>query len=126
MIDSIAAKESSELERRDRLYRGTRPAPNVKGRTVILADDGLATGSTMRAAVAALRQKKPREIVVAVPVAAVQTCRELAAEVDEMVCYATPEPFYSVGFWYEDFSQTTDEEIREVLERAAKEPSPAG
>jgi len=126
VIDSIAAKESSELERRDRLYRGTRPAPNVKGRTVILADDGLATGSTMRAAVAALRQKKPREIVVAVPVAAVQTCRELAAEVDEMVCYATPEPFYSVGFWYEDFSQTTDEEIREVLERAAKEPSPAG
>jgi len=81
-----------------------------------LVDDGLATGSTMRAAIAALRQTKPKRIVVAVPVAAARTCEELAEEVDELVCYHTPDPFYSVGFWYEDFSQTGDEEIREMLE----------
>jgi putative phosphoribosyl transferase len=125
VIDSVAAKEARELERRGRLYRGDRPAPDVTGRTVILVDDGLATGSSMRAAVAALRQKNPRRIVVAVPVAAAATCREFETEVDEIVCYQTPEPFYSVGLWYEDFSQTTDEEIRQLLERAAKQPSPA-
>jgi putative phosphoribosyl transferase len=117
VIDSVAAKEAQELERRERLYRGERPAPDVNGRTVILVDDGLATGSSMRAAVAALRQKNPRRIVVAVPIAAAATCRELESEVDEIVCYETPEPFYSVGLWYEDFSQTTDEEIRQLLER---------
>jgi len=85
----------------------------------------LATGSSMRAAVAALRQQKPAHLVVAVPVAAVQTCQELSREVDEIVCYRTPEPFLSVGFWYDDFSQTTDEEITGLLERAAREPSPA-
>jgi len=125
VIDSVAAQEARELERRERLYRGDRPAPDVNGRTVILVDDGLATGSSMRAAVAALRQKNPRRIVVAVPIAAAATCREFEAEVDEIVCYQTPEPFYSVGLWYEDFSQTTDEEIRQLLERAAKQPSPA-
>lgn len=125
VIDSVAAKEARELERRERLYRGDRPAPDVTGRTVILVDDGLATGSSMRAAVAALRQKNPRRIVVAVPIAAAATCREFETEVDEIVCYQTPEPFYSVGLWYEDFSQTTDEEIRQLLERAAKQPSPA-
>jgi putative phosphoribosyl transferase len=125
VIDSVAAKEARELERRERLYRGDRPAPDVTGRTVILVDDGLATGSSMRAAVAALRQKNPSRIVVAVPIAAAATCREFEAEVDEIVCYQTPEPFYSVGLWYEDFSQTTDEEIRQLLERAAKQPSPA-
>ena len=119
VIDSVAAQEARELERRERLYRGDRPAPDVNGRTVILVDDGLATGSSMRAAVAALRQKNPRRIVVAVPIAAAATCREFEAEVDEIVCYQTPEPFYSVGLWYEDFSQTTDEEIRQLLERSS-------
>ena len=95
------------------------------GRTVLLVDDGLATGSSMRAAVAALRQRQPRRIVVAVPIAAVPTYEEFRTEVDEIVCFATPEPFFSVGFWYEDFSQMTDEEIRDLLERATKEPSPA-
>ena len=125
VIDSVAAQEALELERRERLYRGDRPSRDVNGRTVILVDDGLATGSSMRAAVAALRQKNPRRVVVAVPVAAAATCREFEAEVDEIVCYQTPEPFYSVGLWYEDFSQTTDEEIRQLLERATNQPSPA-
>ena len=119
VIDSVAAQEARELERRERLYRGDRPAPDMTGRTVILVDDGLATGSSMRAAVAALRQKNPNRIVVAVPIAAAATCREFEAEVNEIVCYATPEPFYSVGLWYEDFSQTTDEEIRQLLERSS-------
>jgi len=119
VIESVAAQEARELERRERLYRGDRLAPDVNGRTVILVDDGLATGSSMRAAVAALRQKNPRRIVVAVPIAAAATCREFEAEVDEIVCYQTPEPFYSVGLWYEDFSQTTDEEIRQLLERSS-------
>ena len=125
VIDSVAARELRELERRDQLYRGRRPAPRVAGRTAILVDDGLATGSTMRAAIQALRQKEPGRIVVAVPVAAAPTREELSSLVDEMVCYATPEPFYSVGFWYDDFSQTTDDEIRDLLERAAKEMTPA-
>jgi len=125
VIDSVAAREVLELERRDRLYHGRRNSPPVAGRTVILVDDGLATGSTMRAAVAALQQQKPSRIVVGVPVAAASTCREIGAEVDEMVCCETPEPFFSVGFWYDDFSQTTDDEIRELLERATKAPSPA-
>jgi predicted phosphoribosyltransferase len=116
VIDSVTAREVQELARRELLYRGGRPAPDVTGRTVILVDDGLATGATMRAAVAALRQMKPRRIVVAVPVAAVPTRREFAREVDEIVCLQTPEPFLSVGFWYDDFSQTTDEDIREMLE----------
>lgn len=124
-IDSVAAKESRELSRRDRLYRGERPRPDVAGRTVILVDDGLATGSSMRAAVAALRQGRPSRIIVAVPVAAVPTHHEFRSEVDEIVCLATPEPFLSVGYWYDDFSNMTDEEIRELLERAAQEPSPA-
>lgn len=119
VIDSVAAQEAPELERRERLYRGDRPAPDVNGRTVILVDDGLATGSSMRAAVAALHQNNPRRIVVAVPIAAAATCREFEAEVDEIVCYQTPEPFYSVGLWYEDFSQTSDEEIRQLLERSS-------
>jgi putative phosphoribosyl transferase len=125
VIDSVAAQEARELERREHLYRGDRPSRDVNGRTVILVDDGLATGSSMRAAVAALRQKNPRRIVVAVPVAAAATCREFEAEVDEIVCYQTPEPFYSVGLWYDDFSQTTDEEIRQLLERSSNQPSPA-
>ena len=120
-IDAVAAKEQRELERRERLYRGDRPAPDVKGQTVILVDDGLATGSTMRAAAAALRLQQPARIVVAVPVSAVQTCDEYRMGVDEIVCAVTPEPFHAVGMWYEDFSQTTDEEVRELLARAADE-----
>lgn len=125
VIDSVAARELRELVRRDQLYRGRRRAPNVAGRTVILVDDGLATGSTMRAAIEALREKTPGRVVVAVPVAAAPTCAEIASLVDEMVCYATPEPFYSVGVWYDDFSQITDDQIRGLLERAGKELTPA-
>jgi predicted phosphoribosyltransferase len=118
-IEAIAAEESRELERRERLYRGDRPAPDVRGKTVILIDDGLATGSTMRAAVAALRQKQPARIVVAVPIASPSACEELAAEVDEIVCARTPEPFRAVGLWYDDFAQTSDTEVRELLDHAA-------
>ena len=119
MIQAVAARELRELERRERAYRGDRPALEVRGRTVILVDDGLATGSTMRAAVAALRRLGPARIVVAVPTAAPSTCDEFRHEVDECVCDITPEPFYAVGLWYEDFSQTTDDEVRDLLERAA-------
>jgi predicted phosphoribosyltransferase len=115
LIDAVTAKEQKELARRERAYRGQRPAPDVRGRTVILVDDGLATGSTMRAAAAALRLQQPARIVIAVPVASASTCEELRAEVDEVVCASTPEPFQAVGFWYQDFSQTTDEEIRALM-----------
>jgi predicted phosphoribosyltransferase len=118
VIDAVAANELQELERRERAYRGDRPEPDVRGKTVILVDDGLATGSTMRAAAAALRQRAPARIVVAVPVSAPQTCDEYRMGVDEIICVNTPEPFYGVGLWYEDFSQTTDEEVRELLEKA--------
>src|SRR5919198_570699 len=109
-IEAIAAAEGRELERRERRYRGDRPFPDLNGRTVILVDDGLATGSSMRAAVAALRQEHPSRIVVSVPTAPVSTCEELRPEVDELVCARTPQPFYAVGIWYEDFNQTSDDE----------------
>ena len=120
-LAAIAAAEQEELDRRARLYRGDRPPPDVKGRTAILIDDGLATGATMRAAVTALRQLGPGRIVVAVPVAAPETCAELRAEVDDIVCLSTPEPFQAVGLWYDYFSQTSDEEVHDLLERAAEE-----
>lgn len=120
VIDAVAADELQELERRERVYRGMRPAPDVKDKTVILVDDGLATGSTMRAAARALRQQHPARIVVAVPVSAAQTCDEYRMGVDEIVCAVTPEPFHAVGMWYEDFSQTTDEEVRSLLKEAAE------
>jgi|SRR5579864_5970502 len=123
VINSVAAEEQRELERRERAYRGDRPSPDVRDQTVILVDDGLATGSSMRAAVAAVRRQHPAKIVVAVPVAAASTCEELRDDVDEVVCVRTPEPFYAVGLWYVDFSQTTDEEVRELLERAADDAS---
>jgi predicted phosphoribosyltransferase len=118
VIDRVAAEEQRELVRRERAYRDDRPAPDVAGRTVILIDDGLATGSTMRAAVAALRKQNPARIIVAVPTAATQTCEELRGEVDDIVCATTPEPFLGVGRWYVDFTQTTDEEVRDLLRRA--------
>ncbi len=124
-IDASAARELRELERRERVYRDDRPFPDLSGRTVILVDDGLATGSTMRAAVAALRRQGPAWIVVAVPVGAAETCSTFQGEADEVVCARTPEPFYAVGLWYGDFSQTTDEEVRYLLERAAERPAPA-
>jgi predicted phosphoribosyltransferase len=123
-IDAVAAEEERELERRAQAYRDGRPAPDVRGRIVILIDDGLATGSTMRAAVAALRQQGPARIVVAVPVGAAETCAELQEEADEAVCARAPEPFYAVGLWYEDFAQTTDEEVHELLQRATEEQAP--
>jgi putative phosphoribosyl transferase len=118
-IDAASRREEKEIERREGLYRGQRPPLDVRHKTVILVDDGLATGSTMRAAIAALRQHQPARIVVAVPAAAPQTCSEIADEVDEIICAATPEPFYAVGQWYQEFSQTTDDEVRELLARAS-------
>jgi predicted phosphoribosyltransferase len=123
VIDRVAAAERLELERRERAYRGDRPAPEVRGKVVILIDDGLATGTSMRAAVAALRQMRPARIVIAVPISAASTCEELQGEVDEVVCAMTPEPFHAVGLWYEDFSQTGDDEVRDLLVRAANERS---
>jgi predicted phosphoribosyltransferase len=120
-IDAVAAKELRELERRERAYRGASPPPSVRGRTVILVDDGLATGATMHAAAAALRAQEPARIVVAVPVGAPSSCEEFGEAVDEVVCAETPEPFLAVGQWYDDFSQTTDEEVREILERSRAE-----
>jgi len=118
-IEMVAAEEQEELERRQQAYRGDRATPAVLGKCVILVDDGLATGSTMRAAIAAIRQQGPARIVVAVPVGAAATVEELRAEVDQLVCILTPEPFHAVGAWYHDFSQTTDDAIRELLERSA-------
>jgi putative phosphoribosyl transferase len=118
VIDAVARAEEQELERRERLYRGERPPPDLRGRTVILVDDGLATGATMLAAIKAVRKLQPARVVVAVPVAARETCDALAREADEMICAETPEPFYAVGQWYENFSQTTDDEVRELLARA--------
>lgn len=116
-IARVTAAEQRELERRERQYRGDRSFPDLHGKTVILVDDGLATGSTMRAAVAALRQEGPSRIVVAVPVAAPETCDAFRDIADEIVCAETPEPFRAVGIWYADFSQTTDDEVHELLER---------
>jgi hypoxanthine phosphoribosyltransferase len=120
-VDRIAQIEEREIRRREALYRGAAAAPvDVKNRTVVVVDDGLATGSTMRAAVAALRSLDARRIVVAVPVAAPETCAEMANEADEVVCATTPEPFQAVGLWYEDFSQTSDEEVIELLDAARR------
>src|SRR5438477_3703404 len=118
-IERVTAREQRELERRELLYRDNRPAPDVTGRTVVLVDDGLATGSTMRAAVEALRREGARTIVAAVPIAAPDTCESMRDEVDDIVCAVTPEPFRAVGIWYVDFSETSDQEVRELLERAA-------
>jgi putative phosphoribosyl transferase len=119
-VERTVAAELRELERRETAYRGDRDPPELEGKTVILVDDGLATGSTMRAAALAVRQLRPARIVVAVPVASPETCDEFREEVDEVVCGLTPRPFRSVGQWYDDFSQTTDDEVRELLARAGR------
>jgi predicted phosphoribosyltransferase len=122
-VDSVVAKETAELERRERLFRGDRPYPDLRDRCVILVDDGLATGASMRAAIAGVRGHAPARVVVAVPVGAGETCAAIAGEADEVICAETPEPFYGVGAWYEDFAQTTDAEVRELMERARR-PDP--
>lgn len=117
VIDSVARQEQAELDRREELYRGTQPLRPLRGQTVILVDDGLATGSTMRAAILAARQQEAARIVVAAPVGAASTCVELASEADEVVCVRMPEPFIAVGLWYSDFTPTTDEEVRDLLDQ---------
>jgi predicted phosphoribosyltransferase len=131
VLDAVAAQEQRELERREREYRGSRPPHDVAGHTAILVDDGLATGSSMRAAARALRNLGPRRLVIAVPLAAASTCDDLSTEAHEVVCAETPEPFRSVGEWYEDFAQTSDAEVRELLQKASphrtiKDPASRG
>jgi putative phosphoribosyl transferase len=121
-IDAAVAREQTELERRNRHYRQGRPPPDAKEKTVILIDDGLATGATMRAAIASLRQAGAARVVAAVPVGAASTCVKVEKEADELVCLFTPEPFYGVGQWYSDFSQTSDEEVLALLARTATNP----
>lgn len=120
-VAEVIAREQNELTRRELLYRGDRPALSLRGRCVVVVDDGLATGSTMRAAVMAIRQQKPASIVVAVPVGAEETCDLLRAEADEVVCAATPRPFRAVGLWYQNFPQSTDDEVHELLDEARRE-----
>lgn len=122
-VERVAETERRELERREREYRGDRPPPDVAGRTVLLVDDGLATGASMRIAVYALRQERPGRIVVAVPVAAPESCEAVRDSADDVICALTPEPFYAVGLWYQDFRPTTDEEVHELLARAWQDPA---
>jgi len=123
-IDAVQKKEQAELERREKAYRGGRPALKLDGKTVILVDDGLATGASMRAAVEAVREHKPAKVVVAVPTAPPDTKTVLEGEADAVVCVDTPEPFGGVGRWYRDFAQTTDDEVRELLEQASEKLPP--
>lgn len=118
-VESVAERELVELERQQRAYRGSAPVPTFAGRTIIIVDDGLATGSTMRAAIAALRQSNPAKIVAAVPVAAAETAARIKQDADEVVFLHAPADFYAVSVWYEDFSQTSDEEVRQLLESAS-------
>ena len=119
IIDAVTAREQQELERRERLYRGERLPPNIRSKTVIVVDDGLATGSTMKAALAALRQQRAAKLIVAVPTAPPETCESLRAYADEVICAVTPDPFLAVGAWYRGFDQTTDDEVRDLIKRAA-------
>lgn len=118
VIDKVAALEQQELKRREDLYRDGRPNPVLRGHTIIIVDDGLATGATMRAAKEAIHQQQPARIVVAVPISSPETCKDLSSEVDEIICVKTPQPFNSVGLWYEDFPQTTDAEVRDLLKQS--------
>ncbi|MDB5883224.1 MAG: Erythromycin esterase [Ramlibacter sp.] len=122
-LAAIIAREEHELTRRETLYRNGKPAAAIAGRCVIVVDDGLATGATMRAAVAAVRKLRPAQIVVAVPVGDRETCQELRGEADEVICAATPQPFRAVGLWYRDFPQATDQEVRALLDEAQREHS---
>lgn len=131
-VEAVTAEQRRELTRRERLYRGDRPLPDIRGRVVILVDDGIATGATIRAAIAAVRQEQPARIVIAVPVASARTCEELREEVDELVCALEPEELYGIGLWYERFPQLADDEVRGLLAKAwhtdsgaAHEPRPA-
>ena len=124
IIEAVTAKEIAEIERREQAYRDGRPPPELQGKTVILIDDGLATGATMRAAVKALRKRGAAKIVVAVPVGPPDTCKEFEDVADEVVCASAPEFFQAVGQYYEDFSQTSDDEVRDLLSRAAQPPDP--
>jgi putative phosphoribosyl transferase len=126
VLQETVEKELRELERREAAYRAGRPPLDLEGKTVILVDDGLATGATMRAAALALRKYKPARVVVAVPVASAETCDEFRADVDEIVCALTPSPFHAVGRWYDDFSQTSDEEVRELLRDSSDDEETAG
>ena len=121
-IEAVTAAEERELRRRDEQYRGQRKPLEVGGCSVILVDDGVATGSTMRAAIAALRRREPERIVAGIPVAAPSTCQELAQEADQVICLLTPERFSAVGQWYADFRQSTDEQVRDWLDRARQRP----
>lgn len=120
-IARVAEKEKRELARRERAYRGERPPPTVRNRTIILVDDGIATGATIEAAIATLRQQQPKGIIVAVPVAPPATCQKLEAEADRVVCLLQPQPLHSISLWYENFSQTTDEEVCTLLARAERQ-----
>lgn len=119
-IARTAAQEQRELERREYAYRGDRPPLNLRDRTIILVDDGLATGATMHAAVVAIRKQHPKRIIAAVPISAPEICNEFRVEVDKIICAETPRPFFAVGIWYKNFSQTTDAEVRDLLQRAAE------
>ena len=121
-IDRVVRAEQEELDRRDLLYRRGRPLPEVRGKVVLLVDDGIATGATIKAAISTLRRQHPQQIVVATPVAPPSVCRELRAQVDDVVCLATPEPFYAIGQWYVDFGQTSDGEVQDLLDRATPTP----
>ncbi len=117
-INEVASEESQELERREKLFRNKRPQPLVRGKTVIIIDDGIATGSTMRAVIAILKSHRPAELIVAVPVAPASTLNEISSLVDRVVCLIVPEEFYAIGPWYEDFSQTTEDEVCAILSQA--------
>lgn len=126
VVEDVTAAERTELQRRERAYRGDRPPLSVAGRIVILVDDGLATGSTMEAAIEGVRRGKPRRVVVGVPIASPDTCKEVGTQADDIVCAATPEPFVAVGIWYANFEQTNDIEVRALLEAAREALTPPG
>lgn len=123
LVEAVAMREAEELQRRETAYRDGRPAPDLQDKTAILVDDGLATGASMRAAIQALKHHRPKRVVVAVPVAAAETCDAIRPLVDDLVCPMTPDDFYAVGLWYEDFSQTTDDEVRALLAEASSHPA---